>query len=150
MKEVFSESVLKAACYNVAEQLGLFLSNWEMNGETKINSPCCSPTVSPQNQCVWKLFLPTSVHCPWYTRNALTILDSFSTSFSSSLWYLNLGCGRLLLKSSSLKMRSMSSCAEITQSDFAWISITGQIDQSFSQDYRVLWPRHGPGHQCRN
>lgn len=49
VKEVFSEAVLKAACYNVANQLGLFLSNWEMNRETKMNSLCCSPTSSPQN-----------------------------------------------------------------------------------------------------
>lgn len=39
VKEVFSEAVLKAACYNVANQLGLFLSNWEMERRNENELP---------------------------------------------------------------------------------------------------------------
>lgn len=35
-------------------------------------------------------------------------------------------------------------------SQFGWVSFTGQADQSLSSAYRILRPRHGPGHQRRN
>lgn len=100
VKEVFSLSVLKAAGYNVAQELALFLFNIK--------------SIKSLFKPVWKQFSPTGVKCYEYNVYALTILTSLSTSFSSSLWYLNLGCGRLLLKSSSLKIRSISSCAQKT------------------------------------
>lgn len=101
VKEVLSDAILETTCYNIANKLGLFLWNWKIR-KHKPKLIRLRPTQESYFPAVY-IF---QTHWLYYPINALTTLTSLSTSFSSSLWYLNLGCGLLLLKSSSLKIRS--------------------------------------------